>query len=92
MKVTDWVEFLNKKEYRGFIVHISEGSDKPISVRLCSPLELANKVILVNEEDICLMPPMSLHQEDINSLIDLALYLKDEKWFNVLTQVKQNKF
>lgn len=89
MQISDWVIFSKKKTYRGYIVFISnDNSDvRSISVRLTSPFELINKVIMVREDEV-FKDERNFTEIDLNELIDLSLLLKDQQWFEELLLIK----
>lgn len=93
MNISDWVSLKSKSSYKGFIVY---QSDDKISIRLTSPKELLNKVILVNKEEV-VVQSHRLYNQDFSDLIDLALILNDKKWFyeligkQHLTNTKNNE-
>ena len=91
MKISDWVTLKNRIEYRGFIVFISNNhQEKNISIRLTSPKELVNKVIMVNEADL-ILDDFKISSEDLDALIDLSLLKNDKIWFEELSNLKKVK-
>lgn len=84
MQISDWVIFKKNSNYKGFIVYIQkEVENHNLSIRLTSPRELLNKVVMVNEEDV-VFDNFYLTEEDVKVLIDLSLSLNDKKWFESL--------
>lgn len=86
MQISDWVIFKKNSNYKGFIVYIQkEAENYSLSIRLTSPKELLNKVVMVNKEDV-VFDNFYLTEEDIKILIDLSLRLNDKDWFENLRQ------
>ena len=82
LRVSDWVHVSHDGvRITGFIVEIWEAV---VKIRITDPKNRGN-VLMVKKSDIQ-EAKHALHSQDIRSLIDLALELKDEEWFNQLVR------
>lgn len=81
-KTGEWVNgIIGMRNMRGFLLEIGETQ---ALMRVTDPDEDKDLSVMVEIRDL-IPSSFVIHHEDIPSLIDLALSLKDEQWFNELT-------
>ncbi|WCK56326.1 hypothetical protein PP175_10645 [Aneurinibacillus sp. Ricciae_BoGa-3] len=84
MKVSDWVYTVhNKNKITGFITEIN---NKKATIFVTIPINYGEIIVSKN---IILKSSILLHLDDLPTLIDLSLSIKDKAWFNKLVNERK---
>ncbi|MNC01396.1 IDEAL domain protein [compost metagenome] len=83
MEIGDWIWGLTDKKEKvtGFVVE-----ELKHSYKVCGTLYQDNRIVRVRKSEARKHNKVILSIDDLPTLIDLALHLRDEKWFYELTE------